>query len=855
MPVSPTRRIQPAPPAARRRWHRGSASIGATIAQAFATLMAGGGAALQNTLPVVDGELPVAALTAPATIERDAQGLITITATNELDAYRALGVAHAQDRLFQMDGSRRSAAGRLAEWLGNSVLQEDESARAMFLPEAAARAFNELTPRERDMLIAYTEGVNAGIASLKAPPPEYAILGVEPEPWTPTDSLLVALNMCRYLAHTGGTRERQLANMQANYPPEVVAFFTQQFSRFDTVNEVANFGSWAFEPATPPDASVIDLQSPRVGFDLPEPESETASLAAPTPDRVFAEAMLGHLLRLPPEHPVPHILGSNNWAIAGGRTEHGGAILANDMHLELMAPNVWYRAHMRWKDEQGEKQIVGLTLPGLPGVIAGSNTFVAWGFTNVHGDFVDNILIELNPDNPQQYRVPGPTPTYEDLGSTTVTIKVRGENPVERHYRTTRWGPITGSFNGKPVVVKWTCTEPGGLNLALLTMVDARNAAEAARIAASWHGPPQNVAIADRHGSIAMVISGYIPKRLGYDGSLPTSWADGRCRWDGQIAEQDRYAVLGSGKGRVISANSRVTSDLLATKLLGEPFTLGIRQYEIERALRPFEQATEADMLAVQLDTRSSFHDFYRDLLLAHIPEETDDETLKQIRDAVLAWDGHANASSRGLVFLSRYAHMIRNRLLSAVAQHYATPQHRPGAPSWPLMEESIRRLIETQPRNFIPPRYDSWTAFLLESARDTKNQLEGLGIVIAAPWGVYQTTIVQHPLMMALEHIEMPAAAKRQIANRLNMPESPSHGSWTTIRVQTIAFGASERLVVSPGREEHAILHMPAGQSGNFLSPWFRAGHDDWAQGKASPLLAGPTQHTLELKPVSVQD
>lgn len=833
--------------AALRRRHRllGGAGVGGVLAQSVLTLLTGGWASLKESLPPVDGVLPVATLSAPAMIERDAQGLVTITATSEFDAYRALGVVHAHDRLFQMDGNRRSAAGRLAEWLGPTVLQEDIGARSLFLQEAAERAFREISERERAALVAYAEGVNAGIASLPERPPEYAILGVEPEPWEPTDSLLIALNMCRYLSYGGSWRERNLAAMRVAYPAEVVRFFTQPFSRFDTVNEIADFGSWAFEPAVPPGEDVIDLRRPRTGDAggraLPESDLAHASDAA--------AGWRGGFFGLPPAHPVPDYIGSNNWALGGGRTEHGGGILANDMHLELMVPNTWYRADIRW----GETRLVGLTLPGLPGLVVGSNTFVAWGFTNVHGDFVDHILIEVNPDDPNQYRVPGPSVAWEDFGSVSAEIIVRGGEAHEQVYRTTRWGPVTREIGGQPAVAKWTCTEPGGLNLSLVEMPDARDAAEAAGILARWHGPPQNVAMADRDGGIAMVVSGYIPRRLGFDGSVPTSWADGTRRWDGPIPMEDRFGILGGGNGRMISANSRITSDLRATRIIGEPFTLGIRQFEIERALREHEKASEADMLAVQLDTRSSFHDFYRDLLLAHIPEETDDAELKEIREAAMAWDGHAKPGSRGLAFLSAFSQQMRERLLSEIRRHFVSLE--PGSVftpvlNWPLMEESMRRLYETQPRNFLPSDFETWTAFFQHSAREARNNLRARGLPASAPWSVAQTTRVQHPLMMALDGLGLPDMVKRRLSDQLNMPDVPGRGYWTTIRVQTRSFGASQRLVVAPGREEHGILHMPAGQSGHFMSPWYRAGHADWEQGTASPLLAGETVHRLELVP-----
>ncbi|MGP1347289.1 MAG: penicillin acylase family protein [Phycisphaerales bacterium] len=842
----------PASRAARRGQRRlGAATVGAAIAQSIASLLAGGWASLRASLPALDGQAPLPALSAPATIERDALGIATINAASELDAYRALGYAHAQDRLFQMDANRRSAAGRLAEWLGPAGLPEDIAARSLFLEDAAQRALNDIDPRHREILTAYAEGVNAGMASLEAPPPEYLLLAVEPEPWTPKDSLLIALNMCRYLAYGGASRERLHAVLLDSYPKPLLDFFFQPFSRFDTVNEVPNFGTWAFQPATPPGPDIINLRAPRIGAALPPPHGnpDPAPLTAhhERPHHSRSTPPASPFFPIPPLVDPPDAIGSNNWALAGGRTEHAGAILANDMHLGLMVPNTWYRADINWTNHR----LVGLTLPGLPGLVVGSNTRVAWGFTNVHGDFVDHILIEADPDNPDRYRTPDRFPTStEPFTTITTEISVRGGDPVVREWKNTRWGPVNASIGGRPAVAKWTCTEPGGLNLAILDIANAGSAADAAEIFARWHGPPQNVAIADRDGRIALVISGYIPRRLGFDGTAPTSWADGTRRWGGLIDRADRFAILGQGNGRIISANARVTSDLAATRIMGEPFTLGIRQLEIERALAPLQNATERDMLAVQLDTRASFYDFYRDLLLAHIAEDTNDATLRAIREALTAWDGHADADSRGLVFLSDFAGNLQAALLDPIAAHFATDNRPAPRIRWPLIEEPVRRLIETQPPNFLPPDHDTWTALFLTVAKRTHEGIARDGLRPDAPWGEARSIRISHPLMLAIDQFGLPQPIRTRLAQLLNYAPEPRVGHWNTIRVQTDDFGASQRLVVAPGREDHAILHMPTGQSGHFLSPYYRAGHADWLDGNPTPLEAGPTRHTLTLTP-----
>jgi penicillin amidase len=329
--------------------------------------------AVSASLPVLDGEVTVAGLAAPVVIERDALGVPTVRGANRLDVARALGFLHAQDRFFQMDLSRRQAAGELAELIGPPMVEADRRMRVHRFRAVARAVVERSSLAEQSLLDAYATGVNAGLAALPRPPFEYLLLRVEPAPWRAEDSVLVLFAMFNVLNTETRWFDAAVATMDDTLPAQLVDFLVPTGSSWD---------------------------APLVGGPLPEPPlpgPEVVDLrrAASTESRT---ATHGIDERLP--------AGSNNWAVAGSRSKHGGAVLANDMHLLISVPNTWYRASLVWPSGDGERRITGVTLPGTPAVVAGSNGDVAWGFTNTYGDWLDLVVLEEVPGDPGAYRTP-----------------------------------------------------------------------------------------------------------------------------------------------------------------------------------------------------------------------------------------------------------------------------------------------------------------------------------------------------------------------------------------------------------------------------------------------------------------
>ncbi|MDH4260388.1 MAG: penicillin acylase family protein, partial [Gammaproteobacteria bacterium] len=332
-----------------------------TVACLLLLIVAGAWLALRASLPSIDGERNLAGLSAPVAIERDAAGVPVIRGATREDVARAMGYAHAQDRWFQMDLLRRTSAGELAELLGPALLDTDRRIRLHQFRKRAALALTALDPVGRGILKTYAAGVNAAIADSRMRPFEYLLLRTKPAPWRAEDTLLVVYAMWIDLQGLEDRGEQQDGLLAATLPESLYQLLINGDPEWDAPLD----GSVLPRPPLP-DATEIDL-------------------------RKFDPALFGAKTAMITEQDPQQTLGSNNWALAGSHTASGRAMLANDMHLTLRVPNIWYRA--RLVVGSGQIDVSGVTLPGVPGVIAGSNGHVAWGFTNSYGDFQDLVVI------------------------------------------------------------------------------------------------------------------------------------------------------------------------------------------------------------------------------------------------------------------------------------------------------------------------------------------------------------------------------------------------------------------------------------------------------------------------------
>lgn len=819
------------PPAARASRSRRALRAFAFLAVLAAVAVAAAWQALRLSLPALSGERTLSGLGAAVTVERDVLGVPTVRAANRTDLARATGFLHAQERFFQMDLARRRAAGELSELLGAGAVEVDLDVRVHRFRPRARRVLEAAPAADRALIEAYAAGVNSGLAALGARPFEYFALRSEPVPWRAEDSVLVTLSMYLQLNDDRAQVDDARGAVHDLLPPALAAFLDPPGTEWDAPVEGAGFGAPPL-----PGPEVLDLRTAAPAKAARRDDGDAERIA-----RAVTAGLPPALAQAWLTRPQPATTGSNNWAVAGSATRDGRAILADDMHLGLMVPNIWYRAAFAWREGDDERTITGVTLPGIPGVVVGSNGHVAWGFTNSYGDWFDLVELEPAPGDAQAYVTPEGPRRFETHRE---TIRVKGGEDRTLEVQETIWGPVLGKDHaGRLRALFWTAHHPEAANLRFTDLEGARTLDQALAIAATVGAPPQNFVCADAAGRIGWTILGRIPRRVGFDGRLPVSLADGRRRYDGWLTPEEYPRVVDPPSGRLWTANARVVSDEKLAKVGDSGYDLGARAGQIRDGLLAIEKATERDMLKVHLDDRALFLERWQRLLLGLLtPEALQGQPLRaQARGLLVDWGARAAVDSVGYRLVRGFRLEVEERLYSALTA--AVRQKLPQFNGLDLnqREGALWRLVSERPAHLLPAPHASWEALLLDSFDKLLADLtKGERPLAAATWGQRNTTRIQHPL----------ARAVPQLGRWLDMPREPLPGDSNMPRVQGPGFGASQRLAVSPGRERDGFFHMPGGQSGHPLSPHYRDHHAAWATGEPTPFLPGPAVNTLRLVP-----
>jgi penicillin amidase len=768
--------------------------------------------ALRWSLPPLDGEIPVGHLRAEVLIERDAAGIPAISARNRVDLAFATGFVHGQDRFFQMDLSRRRAAGELAELFGPVALPLDKRNRLHRFRNRARALSAGLNSFDKEVITAYAAGVNAGLGSLQTRPFEYLLLREKPRQWLVEDSLLVAYNMFLELQDERAERDERRGIAKQALPAALFDFLYPDGTSWDA-----------------------PLQGDaRAAAPLPRPDEVTlANSGGPARRSRFAER---------DEH---FIHGSNNWAVAGALTDSGRAIVANDMHLGITVPNVFYRARMI-VDGDMSRDLNGVTLPGVPLLVAGSNGHIAWGNTNSYGDWTDAVIVTEG-DAPNTYltaRGPRKFTTYREM------IAVRGGDPEELLVRETIWGPVRESAvdAASLLAVSWVAHKARAINLRGLDLEVARSAGEALQIANRMGMPAQNFVVGDAAGNIGWTIAGQIPLRAQFDPLLPADWSrmDG---WTGWLAPEDYPRILNPDAARIWTANARVVDSDALAKIGDGGYDLGARAGQIRDGLFARDHFSPADMLAIQIDDRALFLARWRGLLLDTLDEEAvrENDERREFRDLVADWKPRASADSVGYRLVRAFRTEVRARvfemLMQPVRESFGSDtelrmSNQFEGPLWTMLSE--------RPGHLLSAEYPSWRALLIAAIdanlRYYRENYEGP--LRQRSWGERNTAAIRHPLRSAVP----------PLARWLEMPPDALPGDFNMPRVQSPTFGASERFAVAPGDEANGYLHMPGGQSGHPLSDFYRRGHRDWVDGRATAFLPGEAVHSLTLTPVGEQ-
>ena len=781
--------------------------IGAAAAVLLLAALTLGIGLLRASLPRLEGARGEPGLTSVVRITRDSRGVPTIEAANRLDLAYATGFVHAQDRYFEMDLSRRLAAGELAELFGKVALEQDRKARLFRFRSVAREVIAQATAAERAVMEAYARGVNAGLAGLAGRPWEYWVLGQPPVPWRPEDTVLVEHAMWWDLQANGLRREilRQEINARLG-GPECGA-------------------GWK--------CGLSFLYPAGTSWDAPAaPASAVAAAQAPVPAAEVLDVRNGGAAATVPES-VPRAsaaAGSNSWAVAGRLTATGAALIANDMHLGQRVPPVWYHARLRTLSSAAEAalDLNGVTLPGAPVLVAGSNAHIAWGFTNSYGSWLSVTKV--------------PCGTVA-LSVVREEIRVHGQAAVVLEVKSGPAGVLLRADEAQHSCWfgSWLAQQAAATNLGLLALERATSVAEALALAPAVGIPHQNVVIGDAQGHIGWTIYGRIPEDTG------ATRARGGAPW---TTTADHPRIVDPPLGRIWTANARVAADDHQLQLiggevatLGAEYDLGARAGQIRDDLLALQgQVTPADMLRIQLDDRAVFLARWRTLLLEVLDTEAlrDHPRRAQVRQLIASWNARASVDSVGYRLVRAY----HDRTQQAVWDMLLAGLHLPAeqdAATPAQFEGPLWQLVTAQPLHLLAKTYRGWPEFLRAQVDATIAELGASCPELAhCAWGAHNVVRIRHPLSRALPWL----------ASFLDMPTLELPGDHDMPRVQDGAFGASERFAVSPGHEEQGYIHVPGGQSGHPLSPYYRAGFMQWALGTPLPFLPGPAEHTLTLTP-----
>lgn len=763
---------------------------------------------LKGSLPVYEGEQSVPGLTDIVTVERDALGTVTLNGGNRLDLARGLGFIHAQERFLEMDLMRRKAAGELAELFGTVALPADRKARVHRMRARAQTMLKTLPQDQLRLLEAYRDGVNTGLDSLRIRQFGYLLTQTMPRAWQSEDSLLIVLAMYMTLQGNNFDRELGLSMMHASLPESAYRFLTTSGGEWDAPLD----GSYFEWPPYPP-AADFDLRS-----------TSKQALA----DNGFQE--------------FPSV-GSNGFAV-GGHLTNGSALVANDMHLTLRVPGLWFRTRLIYPDARHANQkidVIGVSLPGTPAIVAGSNRHIAWGFTNSYGDFTDWVRVNPDPKNPARYISQG---EWKSVKTWHETLHVRGAPDETLEIRETEWGPILAQdFDGTPLALVWTAHQPDAVNFDIVELEQADNLEKAAAIAWNMGIPAQNFIAGSKNGDIAWTIAGRIPQRTGnYDPGLPADWSKQSAGWNGWLAPADYPLVINPPDMRLWNGNSRMIDGALLSKLGDGGYELGARSRQIRDELYAHDHFSPSDLLAIQLDDRALLLARWKQLLDEILQKTPSTVWRNEMQQVLLDWNGHASVQSVAYRIVRSFRLEVMKQVLSGLTAKVKSDYPEFEIPRLSQAEHAVWKLIEQRPLHLLPADDSDWDSMLAACARRIAEQMQAQpGGIVARNWGEENTADIRHPFSRALPS---------WIAAWLNMPADQLPGDHHMPRVQAPDFGASLRFVVAPGEEEQGYFEMPGGQSGHPLSPYYGSGHSDWVAGRRVSFMPGAAQQILYLHP-----
>lgn len=757
-------------------------------------------------------EVRIDGLEGPAELRVDERGVPHIRAGSLEDALRIQGFVHARDRLWQMELLRRVARGRLSEVLGEAALPSDRFLRIIGLGRAAEATLRELDPATASAIAAYTEGVNAAIAGWEGPlPPEFLVLRFRPEPWTVADALAIEKIMAWDLAEYESTRA--WARARAIYPDSVWAVLGPD----PDAPSVTILGDRPGAPRYRPSPAILamldgpDAPPERVGMapgsEAPELDrSRVAALA----ERAEVPALAARLLEA-----GSAVRASNSWVVGGSRSRSGKPLLANDMHLALNFPGIWYLTVL----EAPGLAVSGMTIPGAPGVVAGRTRGVAWGFTNATLDDSDLFIERLDPGDSARYLVPGGS---EPFVRREEVIRVRGGTADTLQVRETRHGPIVSDLDPLPsgdlLAFQWAGRDPSPTASAILAMNRSGSVDEFLDALRGFRNPHQNVVFADTTGRIGYWMTGRIPLRRGGGPPpvLPVPGWTGDHDWEGYLPFEGNPHLLDPPEGYIVTANHRQGWDEVSERISAGEWATPHRAERILELLVAQPVHDPASLHRIQLDAVDLFAQRMRGVAADAF------RRVGGVEEAGLleGWDGDSGvASVEATLFqgwLQDFRVRVRERLIPAAAG---------GA----LAHGTLLRALDHWGSEFFAPEADAAARPLVGTD--------------PAPWGAVHQLHLGHlladvPLLSGIAGFAPPGVPVR--GTNLTVSPGPLSSSRRSAPWR-VGYGPSQRHVsdlADPAGAGGYIL--PGGQSG---LPRSRHALDQlpaWLEGGLHPLPFG---------------
>ncbi len=819
-----------------------------------------------SALPQLDGNVSVPGISSKVRVVRDEHGVPTIEASTLEDLFFAQGYVTAQDRLWQMDMMRRSAAGELSEVIGETTVKMDREERVLGLRLAAEAAEKNISARDRSYFDAYARGVNAFLESHRDRLSlEFRLLKYTPRPWTPTDSLLVGAQLVQYLNHYSYKRALTREKILAKLGPELTAdLYVNSSWRDRPPTEVRRMDG---EPAVHSGDKDDDDDDEEVGPEggngrlisaldsgqLPQGLKPSffqglngAAEAAPLQgSSIYANFWYSTLEESESFRP-----GSNNWVVSGQHTVSGKPLLSNDMHLNHQMPNLWYEAHLK----SGNFDVAGVTLPGIPFVIVGHNQRIGWGFTNVGPTVEDDFIEEFNAQG--RCRTPA---GWVDPQHRQETIHVKGKPDVTLDVVTTRHGPIINDLlpndllpnellrgETRKIALRWTLQD--GMGLMFFDVNSAQNWDEFRKAFSAFGAPGQNVMYGDVDGHIGYQATGRVPIRASGDGSLPVSGSDDAHEWKGWIPFDEMPHIYDPPEGILATANGRIAPNGYKYSISTE-WDAPWRTDRIYRVLESGKKFAPADMLALQMDVSSTYDRFCADKFVYAIDHATNTSSrAKQAAEILRDWDGRMSAESAAPTIETKarqeLVRLLLEPKLGAAADGPAsgstlvsTSSPASGELSWKsyrwgMSSIWLENVLTRQPARWLPPGYSDYGSLLTAAVENAVKQKASSSDVPANltqwTWGKYYPVEIDHLVLSQLPLI-----------GRFTGPGLHSlSGSTSTVKQVGRGFGPSERATWNFANFDESTLNLVTGESGIFLSPYYM---DQWTAWYGGSTFAFP--------------